>query len=215
MTELDLQRVHLDELLFALNHLRAKAIAVLGPSPFGRPEDRIVSSVYPPRFAMAAALLCDSTAYGAAWRDSKSPLVAWNNLATSDAPALWRQRWIELGMASMVRLEMPLSRQRSFECFVFCESEIQARAQAAEVVYALLSYWPLLKDGITSLGVQLSVRERESLQAAADGLTAKEAGERMKCTERTVTHHWTRSMDKLQAKNKVQAVQIAANLGLL
>jgi DNA-binding CsgD family transcriptional regulator len=83
------------------------------------------------------------------------------------------------------------------------------------VVYALLSYWPLLKDGITSLGVQLSVRERESLQAAADGLTAKEAGERMKCTERTVTHHWTRSMDKLQAKNKVQAVQIAANLGLL
>ncbi|WP_366937566.1 helix-turn-helix transcriptional regulator [Hydrogenophaga sp.] len=63
--------------------------------------------------------------------------------------------------------------------------------------------------------MQLSDRERESLLAAADGLTAKEAGERMGCTERTVTHHWTRAMEKLQAKNKVQAVQNATILGLL
>jgi len=215
MTALDQQHVHLDELFFALNHLRAKAIAVFGPAPFGRPEDRIVSSVYPLRYALAAALLCDSAAYGAAWRESKSPLVAYTNLTSSDAPALWRQRWAELGMASMVRLDLPLSGQRGVECFVFCEIEMTARTQAAEVVYALMSSWPILKDSITSPGVQLSDREKESLLAAADGLTAKEAGERMGCTERTVTHHWTRAMEKLQAKNKVQAVQNATILGLL
>lgn len=205
------------EWLCSMSHLRVKALVVLGPDPFGTPSDRDVFIVYPKQHADAAMMLCRSDAYGAAWRASKSPLVAWSNLATLDpSPAWgWMDQFQKEGLVSFVRVEIPLPMERAFECFIFCDDEITDRSKAAEITYAMMSMWPVLKDSITSAKLGISDRERESLLAAADGLTAKETADRMKCTERTVTHHWGNAMKKTRTPNKVAAVQRASLSGLI
>jgi DNA-binding CsgD family transcriptional regulator len=115
----------------------------------------------------------------------------------------------------MVRVEFPLPLGRAFECFVFSHSEFSERGHAAEVAYALLSSWPTLKPILLSERTSITSRERESLIAAAEGLTAREAAVRMSCTERTVNHHWSRAMIKMRATNKIAAVQRAVWLGLI
>lgn len=115
----------------------------------------------------------------------------------------------------MVRLCVPTTKSRSFEIFAFSSSLFNSRLQAAEVVYALMSVWPVLKEQVTKDAHQISDREKESLVFAADGLTAKETAERMGLTERTVNHHWTRVMLKLGAKNKADAVRRSITLGLI
>jgi len=205
------------EWLSAISYLGAKALVVLGPDPFGDPDERDVFCVYPESHAEAASSLCQSGGYGRSWRESRSPLVAWSNLTANDdtPPWNWMDRWIKNGMASMVRVELPLPMSRSFECFIFGDEEIRDRSQAADICYAMMSAWPILKEEITTSKLGISERERESLAAAADGLTAKETALRMQCTERTVTHHWTNAMRKMQTRNKVAAVQRASWLGLI
>lgn len=207
---------YLPEWLSSISHLGVKALVVLGPNPFGAPGDREVFTVYPRQHTDAAVMLCRSDAYGAAWRASKSPLVGWSNLATLEpSPAGWPDRFKSAGLASFVRVEMPLPMDRAFECFVFCDEEITDRSKAAELSYAMMSTWPVLKEAVTSAKLEISERERESLVAAADGLTAKQTADRMNCTERTVTHHWGNVMRKTRTPNRVAAVLRVTLFGLI
>ncbi|AMB84880.1 LuxR family transcriptional regulator [Pseudomonas agarici] len=79
-----------------------------------------------------------------------------------------------------------------------------------EVAYPLFSpemrVYPLIR---------LTRRERECLQWAAEGLTAKEIAEHLHRSLATVTLHLTSAMHKLGAKNRVQAVLRAAHYRLL
>lgn len=210
-------RREIEDWFSKLSHLSVKALVVLGPDPFGPASARKVLTVFPLRHTRAAELLCSSDSYGEAWRESRSPMVGWVNLKGSDSYGneTWRRHWIEDGMSSMVHVEIPLPLGRAFECFVFSQSEASDRAHAAEVAYALLSSWPTLKPILLSDQTSITSRERESLIAAAEGLTAREAAVRMSCTERTVNHHWSRAMIKMRATNKIAAVQRAVWLGLI
>lgn len=206
---------HVTEWLATIRDLGVKALVVLGPDPFGDTDSREVFCACPDTYAKAAQALCQSDAYGKAWRESKSPLAAWLCWNDQDSLSDWRTNWNQHGLNSMVRIELPLPMGRSFECFVFCNTAIPGRSEAADICYAMMSAWPMLKDEITSTKLGISARERESLVAAADGLTARETSLRMRCTERTVTHHWSSVMRKMQTKNKVAAVQRASWLGLI
>lgn len=62
---------------------------------------------------------------------------------------------------------------------------------------------------------KLTPREREVLELAAVGLTAKEIGERLGIAARTVGHHLDRACDRLDACNVVNAVAKGIVLGLI
>jgi DNA-binding NarL/FixJ family response regulator len=62
---------------------------------------------------------------------------------------------------------------------------------------------------------RLTAREREVLQVAAEGLTAREIAERLGVRERTVTTHLARIYQKLGVRTRVAAVRAATQSGLV
>ena len=63
--------------------------------------------------------------------------------------------------------------------------------------------------------VELSVREVEVLASVATGLTSKEVAVRLALAKCTVDYHLENIYRKLGATNKMQAVRLAMQLGLL
>jgi DNA-binding NarL/FixJ family response regulator len=61
----------------------------------------------------------------------------------------------------------------------------------------------------------LSIRRRELLMLAADGLLDKQIGERLGITESTVRSHWQQIFMRLDASNRTEAVTKALRLGLI
>src|SRR5262245_35037707 len=62
---------------------------------------------------------------------------------------------------------------------------------------------------------ELTVRERQVLGTAAEGLTARQIADRLGVRERTVTTHLSRIYAKLGVRTRVAAVRAAADAGLL
>ncbi len=56
---------------------------------------------------------------------------------------------------------------------------------------------------------ELTEREREILEHVADGDSNKEVGARLQITEKTVKHHMTNILQKLQVRNRVEAALLA------
>ena len=63
--------------------------------------------------------------------------------------------------------------------------------------------------------ITLSPRERECLVLAFQGMTARETGQRLRCSERTVNYHLANAMGKLKVDNKLAAIQRACWIGAL
>lgn len=60
----------------------------------------------------------------------------------------------------------------------------------------------------------LTDRQLEILEMAANGVTYRKIGERLDITERTVKYHMGRIIDQLHLKNRTQAIAYAASIGL-
>jgi len=207
----------LSDWVSALREFSVEAVAVLGPDPFGSSEDRQVVAVHPPIVADAAKALAESRDFGAPWRDSDAPLVAWQYIARPGDPGAnrWRSLWIAHGLQTLVRVEFALPAGRAFECFMFSPRQLTDRAEAASLVWSALNIWPLVKRGIAHARSTLSPRERECLVLAFQGLTARESSLRLHCTERTVNYHLANAMGKLKVDNKMAAIQRACWLGVI
>jgi DNA-binding CsgD family transcriptional regulator len=207
----------LSEWVGALREFSVEAVAILGPNPFGSSEDRQVVAVHPPRVADAARALADSHDFGASWRDSDAPLVAWQHIAKSDQreASRWRQLWLAHGFHTLVRVEFQLPAGRSFECFMFSPREMGDRSEAAAIAWSALNIWPLIRRCIAGEHSNLSPRERECLTLAFHGLTARESGQVLKCSERTVNYHLANAMAKLKVDNKMAAIQRACWFGAI
>jgi DNA-binding NarL/FixJ family response regulator len=65
------------------------------------------------------------------------------------------------------------------------------------------------------LDVRLTVRERQVLTVAAEGLTAREIAARLGVRERTVTTHLARIYGKLGVGSRLAAIRLAARAGLV
>lgn len=61
----------------------------------------------------------------------------------------------------------------------------------------------------------LTLRERQVLSVAAEGLTARQIAERLGVRERTVTTHLTRIYGKLGVRTRIAAIRTAAAAGLV
>jgi DNA-binding CsgD family transcriptional regulator len=207
----------LSDWITALQDSCVDAIAILGPDPFGTSEDRQVVAVHPPSMDAAAQALAESRDFGAPWRDSDAPLVAWQHIAKSDqlAASRWRLLWMAHGFQTVVRVEFPLPAGRAFECFMFSARELTDRTEAAALVWSALNVWPVVRRCISLERSNLSPRERECLVLAFKGLTARESGEQLHCAERTVNYHLANAMGKLKVDSKLAAIQRACWLGAI
>ena len=201
----------------ALREFSVEAVVVLGPDPFGGPEDRSTLAVHPPVMADAANALAESRDFGAAWRESDAPLVAWQHIAKSDrlSAARWRMLSLAHGYQTVIRVEFTLPAGRAFECFMFSPRSLNDRAGAASLVWSALNVWPLVKRAIAMARSTLSPRERECLKWAAEGKSGWDIGHLLDITERTVIFHMHNACEKLGVATRQQAVAKAMVLGLL
>ncbi|MGH6627733.1 MAG: helix-turn-helix transcriptional regulator [Burkholderiaceae bacterium] len=207
----------LSDWVCALREFSVEAVAVLGPNPFGGMEERQVVAVHPPLLADAAQALAESRDFGAPWRDSDAPLVAWQHIAKSDplSACRWRRLWLARGFQTVIRVEFSLPAGRAFECFMFSPRELHDRAEAAALVWSALNIWPLVKRAIANDRCNLSPRERACLLLAFEGQTARESSEKLSCSERTVNYHLANAMNKLKVDNKLAAIQRACWAGAI
>jgi DNA-binding CsgD family transcriptional regulator len=202
----------------ALRDYGVEAVLVLGPNPMGGRDEREVLALHPPRLLSAAEALAASPDFGASWRDSDAPLVAWQDIAKSaysESPGRWRRLWLAHGQQTLVRVAFSLPAGRAFECFMFSPRAFAGRAEAAALAWSAFNIWPTLRRAIAEQRVTLSPREQESLNHAFEGLTARETALRMDCSERTVNYHLANAMAKLKTDNKLSAVQRACWIGLI
>lgn len=200
----------------ALSDQGVESVVVLGPNPMGGRDDREVLAVHPPRLLVAAQALAQSHDFGASWRDSDAPLVAWQDMAQTACGQAdgWRRLWLAQGHQTLVRVAFSLPAGRAFECFMFSPRTV-GRAEAAALAWAACNIWPVLRRAIAEQRVCLSPREQQSLNFAFEGLTARESAAHMDCSERTVNYHLANAMTKLQTDNKLAAVQRACWVGLI
>jgi two-component system nitrate/nitrite response regulator NarL len=66
------------------------------------------------------------------------------------------------------------------------------------------------KDRVHEPFHDLSFREGQVLSFMRDGMSNKEIGSRLKLSEKTIKHHVTSLLQKLQVKNRVQAALLAS-----
>ncbi len=203
--------------LSALQEFSVEALLVLGPDPFAGKDNRLVLALHPPRLLEAADALAQSRDFGAPWRDSDAPLVAWQDISKSafDNASRWRRLWLGHGYQSVVRIAFPLTVGRAFECYLFSPRQWHDRNEAALLAWSALNIWPLLKRALADARSPLSPRELECLSLAFQGATARESGEALQCSERTVNFHLANAMAKLRVDNKLAAVQRACWYGLI
>jgi DNA-binding CsgD family transcriptional regulator len=72
-----------------------------------------------------------------------------------------------------------------------------------------------LRGPIAAPSILITPREREILTLVADGLTSSEIGMMLGISERTVEWHLLRVVDRIGARNRVQAVVLAIRDGLI
>lgn len=203
--------------LCALREFSVDALVVLGPDPFAGQENRLVLAVHPAQLQEGAQALAASQDFGAPWRDSDAPLVAWQDISKSAYENLgrWRRLWLAHGYQSVLRIAFPITVGRAFECYLFSSRQWTDRSEPALIAWSAFNIWPLLKRALAEARNPLSLRELECLAQAFQGMTARKTGEILVCSERTVNFHLANAMAKLKADNKMAAVQRACWLGLI
>jgi DNA-binding NarL/FixJ family response regulator len=89
---------------------------------------------------------------------------------------------------------------------VVCEVPVEVRVRAPE---------PFVPDAERVRQLGITPRELEILEAIAAGLSTREIAARLFVSENTVKTHASRLFDKLNARRRTQAVQIAKEAGLI
>jgi DNA-binding NarL/FixJ family response regulator len=96
---------------------------------------------------------------------------------------------------------------------VACLSKDRDADRLAEALAVLFSGGTVFDAGLAEDG--LSLRRREILAMAADGLLDKQIGDKLGISESTVRNHWQNLFLKLGAANRTEAVTRALRLGLI
>lgn len=198
----------------SLAELDVRALIVLGPSSADQVSRREVWASHPPRYRQLAEVFASSDAYGAQWRDSNSPAMAWQNLP-DESTGNWRRSMVERGVLALVRCDIGMPFGAGYECVAFVGRHLRGRAEAFEIGWSLNNIWPVLKAEVIERRFGLTERAREVLRVLAEGHTAKRAAEIMGLKERTVHFHLSTVMERLNAENRAAAILRACMLGIL
>jgi ATP/maltotriose-dependent transcriptional regulator MalT len=91
----------------------------------------------------------------------------------------------------------------------------QAKIVVQEVQVPVPATQPFIPDEKKREDLGITRREFEILELIAQGMSNREIAEKLYVSENTVKTHSSRVLDKLGAKRRTQAVQLAKELGLL
>lgn len=100
---------------------------------------------------------------------------------------------------------------------VACLSKDRDASALAAAIETLFDGGAVFDDGprLHPAGPPFSVRRREILSMAAEGLLDKQIGDRLGISESTVRNHWQHMFTRLDVSNRTEAVSRAIRLGLI
>jgi DNA-binding CsgD family transcriptional regulator len=202
----------IQEWLDSLAALEVKALVVLGPASPDDVQARALWVAHPPSFRRAGEAFAASGTYGAAWRASHSPNMAWQNVV--DDGCTWKSALAACRIRGLVRSDVAMPFGAGYECVALVGRPL-GRGDAFEIGWALANAWPMLRDEVIASRFGLTRRTREVLRVLAEGHTAEVAAERLGMKARTVGYHLGAAMDKLHARNRASAILRACMLGIL
>ena len=202
----------IQEWLDSLSALQVRALVILGPASADDLQERSVWAAHPMSFQPAAQAFASSGVYGAAWRATNSPAMAWQNLPEDGGD--WRGAPGVLPIRALVRSDIAMPFGAGYECIAFVGRHL-GRADAFQIGWALANVWPTLKDDVIASRFGLTKRTREVLRVLAEGHTAEAAAQRLGMKERTVGYHLNAVMERLHARNRAAAILRACVLGIL
>jgi NarL family two-component system response regulator LiaR len=113
-------------------------------------------------------------------------------------------------MFSILGIWLGLKLTRTREVMVVKEVPVRV-----EVPIPVAATGPFVRNEARREQLGITPRELEILEAMASGLSNREIAERLFVSENTVKTHATRVFDKLSAKRRTQAVQLAKEAGLI
>jgi NarL family two-component system response regulator LiaR len=113
-------------------------------------------------------------------------------------------------MFSILGIWLGLKLTRTREVMVVKEVPVRV-----EVPIPVPATGPFVRNEARREQLGITPRELEILEAMASGLSNREIAERLFVSENTVKTHATRVFDKLSAKRRTQAVQLAKEAGLI
>lgn len=113
-------------------------------------------------------------------------------------------------MFSVLGIWLGLKLTRTREVLVVREVPVRV-----EVPIPVPATGPFVRDEARREQLGITPRELEILEAMACGLSNREIAARLFVSENTVKTHATRVFDKLSAKRRTQAVQLAKAAGLI
>jgi len=115
---------------------------------------------------------------------------------------------------SMLGIWLGLKLTRTRETVVVREVPVEVPVRV-EVPVLVSAAGPFERDEARLERLGITARELEILEAMATGLSNREIGERLFVSENTVKTHAARLFDKLGARRRTQAVQLAKEAGLI
>ena len=107
---------------------------------------------------------------------------------------------------SVLGIWLGLRLTRTKETIIVREVPVEVPVRASE---------PFVPDPARVRELGITPRELEILEAIAQGLSTREIAARLFVSENTVKTHSSRLYDKLNARRRTQAVQIAKKAGLI
>lgn len=100
---------------------------------------------------------------------------------------------------------------------VACLSKDRDADALATAIETLFDGGAVFDDGprLHPAGPAFSIRRREILSLAAEGMLDKQIGDRLGISESTVRNHWQHMFARLDVSNRTEAVSRAIRLGLI
>ncbi|AOS80722.1 hypothetical protein Q5W_18010 [Hydrogenophaga sp. PBC] len=111
-----------------------------------------------------------------------------------------------LGYQQVLVVRVPVLGEACCEFWLFSTSTHVREEHLGAATLDLLRDWPAWREALRAAVCPLTPREREVLQAVAEGLKGAEAQERFGYTERTFRLHVENAKRKMRAANGSQAV---------
>lgn len=123
---------------------------------------------------------------------------------------------LAVGLLCADPTDILVARARSAGAVACLSKDRDAQALAA-AIETLFEGGAIFDDGprLHPAGPPFSIRRREILSMAAEGLLDKQIGDRLGISESTVRNHWQHMFTRLDVSNRTEAVSRAIRLGLI
>jgi len=172
-------------------------VAFVRPDPFGAAGARLVQALSSPPLQAHADWIERATPP----RDQAVALLSIDALGEEAT-----RRFGGLGYQQVLLVRIPVLGEACCEFWLFSTSAHVRDEHLGAATLQLLRDWPAWREALRAAVCPLTPREREALQAVAEGLKGAEAQERFGYTERTFRLHVENAKRKMRAANGSQAV---------